>query len=106
MSQKLSTQTTPSPDTYRSMKYRKVKFGDTIDTVKIVGVTYNTDYTGTDFADLNKALAPSIVADAAQTGLAYTGMVEAINVMVHPGTDDEFYAELYMEDLGDWSFVD
>jgi len=102
MSQKLSNQTTPLPDpeTYRSMKYRKVKFGDIIDTVKIVGVTYNTDYTGTDDLDA------SIVADAAQTGLAYTKMVEVINVMVHPGTDDEFYAELYMEDLGDWTFVD
>jgi len=72
MSQKLLNPTTPLPKAYR-----KVKFGDTIDTVKIIGLDYDAD-----------------------------GVVEVIKVMVHPMTDDEFYAELYMEDLGDWNFVD
>jgi bifunctional DNase/RNase len=72
MSQKLSNPTTPLPKSYR-----KVQFGDTIDTVKIIGVEYDED-----------------------------NMVEVVKVMVHPMTDDEFYAELYMEDLGEWNFVD
>ena len=72
MSQKLLNPTTPLPKAYR-----KVKFGDTIDTVKIIGLDYDDD-----------------------------GVVETIKVMVHPMTDDEFYAELYMADLGDWNFVD
>ena len=72
MSQKSLTPTSPLPKAYR-----KVKFGDTIDTVKIIGLDYDAD-----------------------------GVVETIKVMVHPMTDDEFYAELYMEDLGDWNFVD
>jgi hypothetical protein len=71
MSQKLSNPTTPLPKSYR-----KVQFGDTIDTVKIIGVEYDEN-----------------------------SMVEVIKVMVHPMTDDEFYAELHMEDYGDWSFV-
>jgi hypothetical protein len=71
MSQKLSNPTTPLPKSYR-----KVQFGDTIDTVKIIGVEYDGN-----------------------------SMVEVIKVMVHPMTDDEFYAELHMEDYGDWSFV-
>jgi hypothetical protein len=54
-----------------------VQFDDTIDTVKIIGLDYDAD-----------------------------GVVEVIKVMVHPMTDDEFYAELYMEDLGEWNFVD
>jgi bifunctional DNase/RNase len=57
--------------------YRRVKFGDTIDTVKIIGVEYDED-----------------------------DDVEVVKVIVHPMTDDEFYAELYMEDLGEWNFVD
>jgi hypothetical protein len=72
MSQKSSNPTSPLPKSYR-----KVAFGDTIDTVKIIGVEYDED-----------------------------NDVEVIKVMVHPMTDDEFYAELYMEDLGEWSFVD
>jgi hypothetical protein len=71
MSQKLSNPTTPLPKSYR-----KVQFGDTIDTVKIIGVEYDEN-----------------------------SVVEVIKVMVHPMTDDEFYAELHMEDYGDWSFV-
>ena len=72
MSQKLSNPTTPLPKAYR-----KVQFGDTIDTVKIIGVEYDEN-----------------------------SVVEVIKVMVHPMTDDEFYAELHMEDYGDWSFVE
>jgi hypothetical protein len=72
MSQKLSNPTTPLPKSYR-----KVQFGDTIDTVKIIGVEYDEN-----------------------------SMVEVIKVMVHPMTNDEFYAELHMEDYGDWSFVE
>ena len=72
MSQKLSNPTTPLPKSYR-----KVQFGDTIDTVKIIGVEYDEN-----------------------------SVVEVIKVMVHPMTDDEFYAELHMEDYGDWSFVE
>jgi hypothetical protein len=72
MSQKLSNPTTPLPKSYR-----KVQFGDTIDTVKIIGVEYDEN-----------------------------SMVEVIKVIVHPMTDDEFYAELHMEDYGEWTFVD
>jgi hypothetical protein len=72
MSQKLSNPTTPLPKSYR-----KVQFGDTIDTVKIIGVEYDEN-----------------------------SIIEVIKVMVHPMTDDEFYAELHMEDYGEWTFVD
>jgi hypothetical protein len=75
MSQKSSDQTTPLPKSYR-----KVKRGEHIDIVKIIGVTYSFE------EDLP--------------------IVEVIKVMVHPMTDDEFYAELHMEDYGVWSFVD
>ena len=75
MSQKLSNPTTPLPKAYR-----KVKFGDTIDTVKIIGIEY-----------------------ADEAGIP---MVEVIKVMVNPLTDDEFYAELHMEDYGEWTFVE
>jgi hypothetical protein len=75
MSMKSSTQTTPLPKSYR-----KVAFGDTIDTVKIIGLVYGDD-----------------------EGIP---MVEVIKVMVNPMTDDEFYAELHMEDYGEWTFVE
>jgi hypothetical protein len=57
--------------------YRQVSVDGNVDTVKIIGVDY----------DENQA-------------------VDVIKVMVHPMTDDEFYAELYMEDYGTWTFVD
>jgi hypothetical protein len=72
MSQKSSNPTSPLPKSYR-----KVKFGDTIDTVKIIGIEYDDN-----------------------------SVVEVIKVMVHPMTDDEFYAELHMEDYGEWTFVE
>ena len=75
MSQKLSNPTTPLPKSYR-----KVAFGDTIDTVKIIGIEYGDE--------------------------AGVPVVEVIKVMVHPMTDDEFYAELHMEDYGEWTFVE
>jgi hypothetical protein len=75
MSQKSSDQTTPLPKSYR-----KVKRGEHIDIVKIIGLTYGDE-----------------------EGIP---MVEVIKVMVHPMTDDEFYAELHMEDYGLWTFVD
>jgi hypothetical protein len=81
MSQKLSNPTTPLPK-----DYRKVKFGDTIDTVKIIGIEYS---------------------ESSDSSIVHSEpRVEVIKVMVNPLTDDEFYAELHMEDYGEWTFVD
>jgi len=32
--------------------------------------------------------------------------LECIQCLILPGTDEEFYGELYVEDYGAWSFVD
>lgn len=41
------------------------------------------------------------------TGFTYAdNQLECIQCLIFPGTDDEFYGELYVEDYGSWSFVD
>jgi len=56
--------------------YRQVAFEGNVETVKIIGVEY------------------------------VDGVVDVLQIMVHPMTDDEFYSELYMEDYGTWTFVE